>query len=363
MFTFLPSFARGTGLSIVQMGQLLSVRDMTGLGAPVLGRVADRRGTGPVMAITGTMAAVGLLLSVFSTAGLIVGFVMMGIGKVGFDVALNAWIADEVSYERRARAFGLMELTWAAAALIGLPLSGLIIDRFDWRAVLISLGIFSLLVNIRVHQVVDRPTTPSTRPRYPLTLSPRVVVTLLSLGLLTLASQLLFVSHGLWLDESHGLNPASIGSVVIVFGLIEAVGTLTTSAVTDNLGKRNSVLAGSILLFAGTTTLALWSELPLVAGLILLGAAFLGFEFAFVSSLPLIAELVPEARAQVIGLSLGFGTVVRAIGSTVGTLLYTQAGFTGVMTLAASTTAVGFVLVVFVVREPVTTPRAPEVLK
>ncbi len=362
MFTFLPSFARGTGLTIEQMGQVLAVRDLTGLTAPALGRVADRKGTGPVMALMGTVGAIGLLLSVFSITGLVVGFVLMGIGKVGFDVGLNAWIGDEVAYERRAQAFGLIELTWAGAALIGLPLCGLLIDQIAWWAVPVGLGTLSLLVSVRVHQVADRTTdhNQANRPRAKLT--PQILLTMVSFGGLTLASQLLFVSHGIWLEDAHGLAPTSIGSVVVVFGFIEVVGTLTTTALTDRLGKKRSVLGGAGLLLVGTTALAAFPSPSLTLGLLLLGTAFLGFEFSFVSSLPLIAELDPKARAQIIGMFLGFGTISRAGGTKIGTTLYVNEGFTTVMTVGAVSTALGILGVVFFVREPVTTSEASEVL-
>lgn len=362
MFTFLPSFARGTGLTIEQMGQVLTLRDLTGLGAPAMGRLADRKGTGPVMAFTSLLVGAGLLLSVFSTIGLLVGFVVMGIGKIGYDVALNAWVGDEVSYDRRARAFGLLELTWAAAALVGIPLCGLLIDRISWRAAPVALGIASLLIGFRVRQVVDRPTIHPDQAKVRPQLTPRVMATLFGLGSLTLTSQLLFVSHGIWLEDAFGLTPSSVGSVVIVFGLIEVTATLTTTAITDRLGKRNAVLLGGVLLLFGTTVLARMTDPSLASGLILLGIAFLGFEFAFVSSLPLVAELDPKARAQIIGLFLGFGTVIRAAGSLIGTMLYVGGGISRVMTLGAISTAVSLVIVILFVREPVTTNPSSEVL-
>ncbi len=362
MFTFLPSFARGTGLTIEQMGQVLAVRDLTGLAAPALGRVADRKGTGPVMAFMGTVGALGLLLSIFSIPGLVAGFVLMGIGKVGFDVGLNAWIGDEVSYERRARAFGLIELTWAAAAIIGLPLCGILIDSVAWWAVPVTLGTLSLLVSVRVHQVADRAIEHDKVNHRRAKLTPQILLTMFSLGGLTLASQLLFVSHGIWLEDAHGLKPTSIGSVVLIFGFIEVVGTLSTTALTDRLGKKRSVLGGAGLLLIGTTSLAILSDPSLVLGLFLLAMAFLGFEFSFVSSLPLIAELDPKARAQIIGMFLGFGTLSRAGGTKIGTTLYVNQGFASVMTLGAAATALAIVGILLFVREPVTTPEPSEVL-
>ncbi len=362
MFTFLPEIARGTGLTIEQMGQVLTVRDLTGLAAPAMGRVTDRKGTGPVMAVTGIIAGIGLLLSVFSPIGLIVGFVLMGTGKIGFDVALNAWVGDEVAYERRAQAFGIVELTWAGAALIGLPICGLLIDHVAWWSVPVALGTLTLLTSARVRQVVDRTEVHDSKAKTRASITPRIALTMLSLGALNLASQLLFVSHGIWLVDIHNLSASKLGLVVFLFGIVEAAATLTITAVTDQLGKRRSVLGGATLLLLGTTLLAVVSDPSLALGLTFLAFGFLGFEFAFVSSLPLIAELDPKARAQIIGMFLGFGTIVRSAGSIVGTKLYVDGGITSVMTVAAVATVVAILGVIFFVHEPVTTSEASEVL-
>ncbi len=362
LFTFLPNFARGTGLTIEEMGQVLTLRDLTGLAAPAMGRVADRRGTGPVMAITSTIAGFGLLFSVFSPIGLVVGFVLMGLGKIGFDVALNAWVGNEVAYERRARAFGIVELTWAGAALVGLPLCGLLIDHVAWWSVPVVLSTLTLLTSARLRQVVDRSKAHDSEAAPRAKISLRVGLTMLSLGALNLASQLLFVSHGIWLEGVHGLSPSELGLVVILFGIVEAIATLTITAVTDRLGKRRSVLGGSALLLLGTTALATVPNPSLVVGLTFLALGFLGFEFAFVSSLPLVAELDPNARAQIIGMFLGFGTIVRAGGSIIGTKLYVGGGITNVMTVAAVATIVAILGVVFFVHEPVPTNGSTKVL-
>lgn len=352
MFTFLPSFARGSGLSIEQLGLLLTGRDLAGLAAPATGRLIDRRGTAPVLGIAGFIAATGLLLGAFSAVGLAVGLVVMGIGKVGFDVGLNSWIGQEVAYERRARAFGQIELTWALAGLIGLPIAGLLIDHVAWWSVPLVLGSASMLLSFRIRQVVAATETAKTTETSTAKVKPRVIRMLASLTGLVLASQLLFITHGLWLEDTHGLSPSRIGGVVVLFGIIEMIGTLTTATLTDRVGKRRSVLAGSALLVCGTTGLVLFPDVSLPYGLAILGAAFLGFEFAFVSSLPLIAELQPDARGQVLGYSLAFTTITRALGSFVGTWLYVQTSFVGVMSLAAGAAVVGLLAVYLVVEEP-----------
>lgn len=357
MFTFLPSFARGTGLSIRQIGLLLTCRDLTGLAAPRTGRLVDQRGTAPVIVVASFIAAAGLGLGAFSAAGLAVGLVVMGLGKIGYDVALNAWVGDEVAYDRRARAFGQLELTWAAAGLVGLPLCGLLIEHVAWWSVPAALGTASMLASLRIRQVLDTSQVHKSADIGSVRIEPRVVRMLMAMAILILSSQLLFISHGLWLEENHNLTPAKIGFAAILFGIIEGLGTLTTAAITDRLGKRNSILIGGTLLMCGTLSLAIWDQTGLPVGLALLACSFLGFEFAFVSSLPLAAELQPQARGQVMGHYLAYGTVVRAGGSLIGTWVYVRIGFDGVMALAAANAAIGLIMIFLVLEEP-----APRIL-
>lgn len=363
MFTFLPAVATGSGLSIPEIGRLLTLRDLTGLAAPALGRTKERRGARIILLLGGLAAAVGLLLSVLSPIGLIIGFTLMGIGKVAYDVALNSWIGDQVAYERRARAFGILELSWASAALVGLPICGLLIEKIAWWAAPTLFGVLGILATARLHQVMPKDTSQTGDAGPPLRITATIIWTLTSLAALIFGSQLIFVSHGLWLNDAHGLSPSTIGSVVIVFGVIEAVATLTTTAFTDRLGKQRSVIAGAVLLLVGSTGLAWVTNPSLPLGLFLLALAFLGFEFAFVSSLPLVAELDPVARARAMGLTLGMATLVRAVGSLVATRLYVGPGFTTVMTVSAGSIAVGLAIMSIINCEPVPSPQHQKVME
>ena len=60
----------------------------------------------------------------------------------------------------------------------------------------------------------------------------------------------------------------------------------------------------------------------------------LGFEFAFVSSLPLVAELDTGARGASLGKGAAVATVARAVGSALGAVTYTRSGIglTGALT-------------------------------
>ena len=97
---------------------------------------------------------------------------------------------------------------------------------------------------------------------------------------------------------------------------------------------------------------ALGADPPLWLGLMILAFAFLGFEFAIVSAIPLIAELDPNARAQMIGRATLFATVVRAAVNLVATSIYLAAGFGVLMTVAGVIGAGAIALATFSMVEP-----------
>lgn len=362
VYTFLPAIVRGTGLSIESVSRILSGRDLMALVSPRIGRAADRSGSSRVLTVAAIASGAGLLLSVLGPTGFLVGALLFGLGKIGFDVTMNAWIADEVAYERRGRVSGLIELSWAGAALIGLPICGLLIDQFGWRAPFLALGLLSLPLAFGLNRAeITGGSEPGHRNRPHVTR--QVLVSLCAVFGLTASSQLLMVGHGLWLEESYGFDAAEVGFAIVTVGVIEAIASLASSSITDRLGKRWSMAFGSSLLLVCTLGLALEPSPPLPIGLGLLAGAFLGFEFAFVSSLPLISELDPEARAEMIGITLGASTVVRAIGSVIGAWLYVRHGFGTLMTVSAGAAAIAFVLAATAVREPVPTHHSEKMLQ
>ena len=351
-YSFLPAIARGTGLSVEELGRLLAIRDLTGLAAPAAGRLSDRLGTPPVMVLGGLVAVGGLVASVVGTVGLLVGFVAFGLGKIGFDIGLNAWVGHEVAYERRGRAMGLVELAWALAALLLLPVLGVAIDVVGWQAapLLLAAAGAPLLVVIarRASTTHERPSGPAARPTWN-----RSTLGLYgAFALLTLASQFLVVGHGLWLEDAYDFRASQIGFAVVAIGVVELVATTVVIARTDRLGKRRSITAGSVLFAASAAGLAVSEVPPLPVGLVLLALAFLGFEFAFVSALPLVAELDPDARATAIGIALGSSTVIRSVGSVVGAQLYVAEGFTALMAAAVAASVATVGLTVSMVSEP-----------
>lgn len=171
---------------------------------------------------------------------------------------------------------------------------------------------------------------------------------------MTAAAQFFVVSHGLWLEDTFGLNTAQVGLAVVAVGAIELVATFGSASFTDRLGKKASMLGGTGILCAAMVVLSFVPVPPLAVAIILLGVAFLGFEFAIVSSIPLVAELDPAARAQMVGRWVAVTTVARALITVLASWLYTRHGFGAVMTVGAGCGIGAVVLGAIAMQEPQT---------
>ena len=62
-----------------------------------------------------------------------VGLVVASFGKTLFDPAIQAYVGNNVSFERRGRVIGIIETAWAGSTLIGIPALALVINHVGLR--------------------------------------------------------------------------------------------------------------------------------------------------------------------------------------------------------------------------------------
>ncbi len=351
-YTFLPAFARGAGISVESMSTALGARELTALSAPLTGKASDRLGPLTVMSYGGLVAAAGLLVATLGAPGLVVGMLIFGFGRTAHQVAMGSWIGNVVAYERRGRATGLIELTWGGAALIGLPLAGLLIDGVAWWAPFGVLGVLALVSALRVRAQEPRQARETNHEARKPHMTRTAVAALATNGAMTAAAQFLFLGHGLWLEDTYGLDTAEIGLAIIAVGAVEVIATTGSSRLTDRLGKRRSMLGGTVLMTSALIILAAYSSPPLWLGLLILVTAFLGFEYGIVSAIPLLSELDPGARAEMVGRAISISTIIRAVVTLIATAIYVSQGFALLMVVAAGAGIIAILLAAFVMVEP-----------
>jgi len=335
VYPFLPAIGRGLGVPLEQVSLLLTARSLMGATSPLYGFLADRYGrrawmlAGLAALLVGTIL-VGIAPSFWVA---LAAFALLGLSKAAYDPAMQAYISDAVPYAQRGRVLAFIELSWSLSWLIGVPAAGFAIAAAGWRSpfwAIAGLGAISLLLTWRSHPA--RHTAPNSSPpparastfAQVSALRPAALALAVSF-LLMMANDNVFIVYGAWMEDQFGLAVSAVGVASIVVSLAELAAEGTSAGIVDRLGKRRAVLTGLLL------NVLAYLLLPRLAGTLvsaLVGVAlmFVTFEFSIVSMLPLMSELVPEARGTVMALNSAAMAAGRVVSSLTGPRLWLAGG-------------------------------------
>jgi predicted MFS family arabinose efflux permease len=339
-YPFLPAFARGLGVPLQAVTSLVALRAFAGFLSPVLAPLAERFGRRASLA--GSLFLFGLallLLLVWPTYwALAVALIAIGVTKVVFDPALQAYLGDTVPYKQRGLAMALSETSWAGAMLIGAPLAGLLIVRQGWAAPFIWLGFLALPVAWLIWRQMPAGSggvTPVPLAALPKVLRRHRVIWFAALYMLLIltANELFFIVYGGWMEEQFGLGLASLGLATAVLGGAEIAGELLAGVAVDRFGKRPVIITTGAL--TGLAYLLVpYTSRSLPLALLTLFFVFLVFEITVVGGVPLMTEVVPSARTVVLSVVLAAGSLGRMLGALAGPILWQRSGMGGNMLVA-----------------------------
>lgn len=341
IYPFLQIFASGMGISLQVAALPLSGRSLVGAFGPLMAPVADRYGrkVGMLLGLGLFLLGVGLVAVWPSFTTFFMALVLANLGNQAFLPSMQAYLGDRIPYRRRGSILALTELSWSLSFIVLIPLMGLLIARLGWFApfwLLTGLGIVAFsLIAWRIP--ADRPhasTLPATVwHSLKHVFSSRAALIALSFGLLiTMANEVVNLVFGVWMHDTFNLDIAALGLAATAIGLAELGGEAASATLVDRVGKKRAVLAG--LLITSLAALALpWFGSTLWGAMLGLFLFYLGFEFTLVSYIPVMTEVLPQARATLMAANMASFSLGRALGALAGPWLYT-AGF-GANALAA----------------------------
>jgi len=338
---------QGFDVSIARVGLVISVSELAGFLAPLLGTFVDRvtRRTAMAVGLAGSLVGILLMAIAPNLVVLCVGLTMLNLLKSCFDLGMAAWIADRVPYDRRGRVVGLTETSWALSLLVGVSLLGLVTAVSTWRvacvigAVAIAACATWLDSSLRrsgdtvsggtaaTGVATSGDASPAGTPTSGARAARAWLVPLSMFGLMG-ASQCLFVTFGAWLADDFDFGASRIAAVGFALGAGELLSSVSSARYTDRIGKERSVALGALLMIPAAIVLAGFDSL-LAVGLIGLAVFIVGFEYAVVSMLPIATSLFAGAPGKGFGLVIGAGTFGRGVLTVVATLLYESAGIAG----------------------------------
>jgi predicted MFS family arabinose efflux permease len=334
VYPFLAAFARGLGVELTLLSNVMTARALAGMFGPLVAGLTDQRGrkVGILVGLGIFTCGAALVVAWPTFTSFAVSLILLTFGKNIFDISLVSWVGDRVPYERRGRVLAVTEFGWSLAFILGVPLAGFLIARRGWDSpylLFASLGALAFIVMaVIIPRDAPRGTagspTPTNHSLFSILRSRAFlpILTCLSLGLFSsAANETVNLLFGVWLEDAFGLQIAALGAASAVIGLSELGGEGLVAAFVDKLGKPRAVALGLVVNSLAALALPVLgkSEAGALIGLFFF---YISFEFTIVSSIPLMTELLPSARATVLAMNVSGLSLGRALGAFASPRLY-----------------------------------------
>jgi predicted MFS family arabinose efflux permease len=356
IYPFLTVFARGLGVDLGTVSALVANRSLIGAVTPFLFPFIEPRGRrfGMLLGAGFVSAAMGLVALWPSLASLAVALALALVGKTFFDPSMLAYVADHTPYERRGTATAFAEFAWSLSFIFGIPAVGFLIAHLGWSApfgaLSLTIAFACLLIAWTVrdtHKPVHHADGVFGHVRDLFTSAPALAG--LAIGLFaSMANEVVNLLFGVWLEDSFQLQIAALAGASAVIGFSELGGEGLVALFADRLGKVRAsglglaanCLAALLLPILGRT------EFGALTGLFLF---YITFEFTLVTSIPLMSEIMPSARATTLSFNLAAHSLGRMGGALLAPALYAL-GFSFVAAAAVGINLLGLAAVWYVSR-------------
>ena len=331
VYPFLAIFASNLSVDISRISLAIAFSFIASAAAPFLAPIADRRGRK-----TGMLLGIGIVLVGTLLAGLIPSygtlFLVIMLGNLGNNLylpAMQAYVGDHVPYQKRGLYLAITELSWALSFVLIVPLAGWIIEITTWYAPFLLVGVLGLVMmfllwrNLPADHIAEPPPG-SLFSDFKRIFSFAPAVLGLAFGVaICAANEVVNVVFGVWIQTSYGVEIAALGAATLLIGISEMTGEGLTAYLADHIGKQRSVGLGLILNALVSASLPLFSR-SLTGAFIWLFLFYMTFELAIISSLPLMTEVFPKARATMMALLIAAFSLGRALADLIAPLLYRQ---------------------------------------
>lgn len=124
VYPLLGFLATGFAVDLTTASLLITVQVAASLLSPLGGMLSDSIGDRATMIWGGVIFTIGAALCALSAAFIpcLFGYAVIGLAIAVGMPALQSYVSARSRYERRAQMLGVLELSWALSALLGVPL-------------------------------------------------------------------------------------------------------------------------------------------------------------------------------------------------------------------------------------------------
>ncbi|RJX38107.1 MFS transporter [Paenibacillus pinisoli] len=256
----LPRIAADTGVSLAMAGQLITVYSLSfAISTPILIALTARMNRRTVIAVSLASFIAGSLLSAISTSiiAIMAARILLGASSgVYLVVALGA-VSKLVAPERIGRAVGTIILGFSSAMILGVPIGIAIADWRGWQMIFVMLGLLSLLVGIIILRLLPEIEGDAAIPfkQQLKLLGSAVIATAFLISLFREFGGSVWMSYMTpYLQQLLGLRMGDIAIVMLVLGILGAIGSRMSGSAVDRWGTQ-AVLR--LVLAANAAALAL----------------------------------------------------------------------------------------------------------
>lgn len=163
-------------------------------------------------------------------------------------------------------------------------------------------------------------------------------------------SQLMLI-YGEWLRQDYALEAFQLGTVAFWLGWSDLLmGSVAVSLITDRIGKRVSLIVGTLVSLIGYLLMPFFNTavVPAVAAM---AFARGGFEFAIVSNISLLSEQTPKQRGKALTLGGAIWQLMGALTGLVTPWIFEHWSMRGVTLASAIAVGLAMLVAIFLVSE------------
>jgi MFS family permease len=313
MGLFLPPMTLDIGVGREVFGFAMAVSNiMWGIVAPFGGALADRYGTGRVVAAGGLLYALGLVVMGFANSGadLILGSFLIGTGLAGagFSGVMGA-VGRAAPAEKRGMALGIVAAGGSFGQFAIVPYSEALISGFGWAAALLYLAATAAIMVPLARGVAGYQASAAAQGSQSMGAALREAMAhrgfvLLTAGFFVCGFQVVFVGTHLPAYLADKSMPSWLAAwALALVGLFNIIGSFGSGMLGDRFRKKYVL---SLIYFLRSVVFLVFLAMPLTETSTLIFAAALGL--LWLGTVPLTSGLV----AQIFGptyMSMLYGIV------------------------------------------------------
>lgn len=308
-----------------------------GIGQPIAGAIADRYGSGRVLAVGGLIYAAGLALMAWApdplwlnvSAGLMIG---TGMAAASFTIVLAAF-GRRVPPERQSIVFGVGTAAGSMGQFLFAPFGQALIQGFGWAEALVIMAVIMLAVPVLALALAGRPGAQAQAMRDQTigqalseAFAHRSYV-LLTAGFFVCGFHIAFImTHLPPYIVDKGLNPQIGAWALALVGLFNIVGSLASGVIGQSYSKPIFL---ALIYLLRTVAITLFVLMPATPMTVLVFASVMGL--LWLSTVPPTSGLVaimfgPKHLGMLMGLVFLSHQVGAFLGVWLGGRLYDQTG-------------------------------------